>query len=132
MWLDLTADGDVFVPDRRFGRSRRLIDGFSPPFACVAPDHALSLFRSSFSFSLLVPSRLVSSRLRARLRSLVSSRFSRFSRHLASLFLLLPPSSFLHLRTRFSSHSQSVSPAFGEGTSRPAVHRSCFCRAAYK
>lgn len=39
--LDLTADGDVFVPDRRLGRSRRLIDSFFPPFACVAPDQVL-------------------------------------------------------------------------------------------
>lgn len=90
MWLDLTADGDVFVPDRRFGRSRRLIDGSSPPFAYVAPDR--SLFRSLLlSLALLVLSRLVSSPSPS-LPSLVSSRFSRFSRHLASLFLPSPSS----------------------------------------
>lgn len=51
MLLDLTADGDVFVPDRRLGRSRRLIDSFFPPFACVAPDR-VRCFHLSLSLSL--------------------------------------------------------------------------------
>lgn len=50
--LDLTADGDVFVPDRRLGRSRRLIDSFFPLFACVAPDRVLCFHRFlSLSFA---------------------------------------------------------------------------------
>jgi len=51
--LDLTADGDVFVPDRRLGRLRRLIDSFFPLFACVAPDRVLCFL--SFSLFPLVP-----------------------------------------------------------------------------
>lgn len=110
MWLDLTADGDVFVPDRRFGRSRRLIDGSSPPFACVAPDHALSLFRSSLSLSLssfhLVSSRLVSVPVFVR-SSLLGSRASRvISRPCFSFYLLLP-SSTSGLDSPVT-HSQSV------------------------
>lgn len=107
MWLDLTADGDVFVPDRRFGRSRRLIDGSSPPFACVAPDHALSLFRSSFSLSLSprpVSSCLVSSpcpssfaRLFSVLALLASSRVPVSPS--TSFFLPPPPDSILQSLT---------------------------------
>lgn len=110
MWLDLTADGDVFVPDRRFGRSRRLIDGSSPPFACVAPDHALSLFRSSLSLSLssfhLVSSRLVSVPVFVR-SSLLGSRASRVISCPCFSFYLLLPSSTSGLDSPVT-HSQSV------------------------
>lgn len=118
MWLDLTADGDVFVPDRRFGRSRRLIDGSSPPFAYVAPDHSRSLFRSlslclSLFSSCLVSSRLVSVPVSVFLRSsLLGSRASRVISR-PSFFLLRPPS-YLLLPSSTSgldspvTHSQSV------------------------
>lgn len=94
--LDLTADGDVFVPDRRLGRSRRLIDSFFPPFACVAPDQVLCfhLSRSSPSHSV----------------SLVPLSFL-----LVLLLLLLQ-----YLLTSFSHNLQPLPKSEG-GTSRPAV-----------
>lgn len=121
VWLDLTADGDVFVPDRRFGRSRRLIDG------SLLLSHTLLPIRLAPSFARLsspaVSSHLVSSRL----PPLVSSRFALLAsscyQHLVLLCPVLRPffrSSFFLLfhRLRFSSHSVVW---FGEGTSRPAV-----------
>lgn len=98
MWLDLTADGDVFVPDRRFGRSRRLIDG------SLLLSHTLLPIRLAPTFARLsspaVSSHLVSSRL----PPLVSSRFALLAsscyQHLVLLcpvlrpllsFFLLPP-----------------------------------------
>jgi len=99
--LDLTVDGDVFVPDRRLGRSRRLIDSFFPPFACVAPDQVLCFH--------LFPSLLLSLSLSLSLVLLLSSSsstFSSYSRTISSLFrspkeaLRAPPSSFVFLSRR--------------------------------
>lgn len=103
--LDLTADGDVFVPDRRLGRSRRLIDSFFPPFACVAPDQVLC-FHLSLAPLLLTLS--LSSHFRSSLSSFFfsSSTFSPPSRTISSLFrspkeaLRAPPSSFVFLSGR--------------------------------
>jgi len=90
--LDLTADGDVFVPDRRLGRSRRLIDSFFPPFACVAPDQVLYFHLSPSLFLFLSRPTFV------------------------PLVLLL----FQHLLISFSRNLQSLPKSEG-GTSRPAV-----------
>lgn len=96
--LDLTADGDVFVPDRRLGRSRRLIDSFFPPFACVAPDQVLY-------FHLSLPPSL-----------------SLFRPTFMLLVLLLL---FQHLLISFSYNLQPLPKSEG-GTSRPAAAPSSF------
>lgn len=109
--LDLTADGDVFVPDRRLGRSRRLIDSFFPPFACVAPDQVLCFHLSPF---LSLPPSF----------SLSFSPPSHF--HPPCPPSSLPAPSHLLL---------AQSPASSEVRRRhfaPRRRHSCFCRGAYK
>ena len=89
MWLDLTADGDVFVPDRRFGRSRRLIDGsllLSHTLLPIklAPSSQPVSVSLSLSSSSPVSSHLVSCLGFRPVFRHSSPRGSRFSHHLAS------------------------------------------------
>lgn len=125
VWLDLKADGDVFVPDRRLGRSRRLIDGslllshtLLPIELASSPSRSLA---PSLLYSLASSSRLISS-LATRL---LSSHFSLHTSHfslLVSCFPLPTVGRHLLLFPALSPLDSPVTPSrFGEGTPQSAV-----------
>lgn len=140
VWLDLTADGDVFVPDRRFGRLRRLIDGsllLSHTLHPIelAPSLSRPLFSPSLVSSPLAPSRRVPCRSHSRftlLASCFSLPASRSSSPAYSLALSISTSIIFVISLFLRLILQSLSVEVQRRHFAVPRHRSCFCRAAYK